>query len=84
VAITSKTSSDQEEVLDVLLIAMCPFLSAGHNGPAPLPLVVVVMVPVCESAEHQEESLAQELRAEPCDGFFMPHETFSVTYPMSE
>jgi hypothetical protein len=54
VAITSKTSSDQEEVLDgLLLIAMCPFLSAGHNGPAPLPLVVVVMVPVCESAEHQ-------------------------------
>jgi hypothetical protein len=45
----------QEEVLDsVLLIAKCPFLSAGHNGPAPLPLVVVVvMVPLRESAGHQ-------------------------------
>jgi hypothetical protein len=44
---------DQEEALDLaLLIAACPFLSAGHNGPAPLPRVVVVMVPVRASAVH--------------------------------
>lgn len=63
---------------------MCPFLSAGHNGPAPLPLVVVVMVPMCESAEHLEESLAQGCELNRSDGFFMPHETFLVTDPMSE
>jgi hypothetical protein len=55
VAIKSKTSSGiQEEVLDsALLIAMCPFLSAGHKSTAPLPMMVVVMVQVCESAGHR-------------------------------
>jgi hypothetical protein len=44
----------QEEVLDsALLIAMCPFLAAGHKSTAPLPMMVVVMVQVCESAEHR-------------------------------
>jgi hypothetical protein len=54
VAIKSKTSSvDQEEVLDVaLLLAMCPFLAAGHKQTAPLPLVVVVMVQMRASAGH--------------------------------
>ncbi|HEV7766429.1 MAG TPA: hypothetical protein VGQ76_15605 [Thermoanaerobaculia bacterium] len=45
----------QEEVLDsALLIAMCPFLSAGHTQPAPLPLMVVVMVVLCGNAEHRQ------------------------------